>query len=66
MLGTDKHFHLKFRKAGLWNCFGHISVTSFVSVLFQGSAGDVTKPFPVPSMPNGTSKPRRPLLKLEK
>ncbi|XP_009099589.2 AF4/FMR2 family member 1 isoform X2 [Serinus canaria] len=32
----------------------------------RGSAGDVTKPFPVPSMPNGTSKPRRPLLKFEK
>ncbi|NXP97337.1 AFF1 protein, partial [Vidua macroura] len=28
--------------------------------------GDVTKPFPVPSLPNGTSKPRRPLLKFEK
>ncbi|NWU39862.1 AFF1 protein, partial [Hylia prasina] len=27
--------------------------------------GDVTKPFPVPSLPNGTSKPR-PLLKFEK
>ncbi|NWT59481.1 AFF1 protein, partial [Erythrocercus mccallii] len=27
---------------------------------------DVTKPFPVPSLPNGTSKPRRPLLKFEK
>ncbi|NWR16273.1 AFF1 protein, partial [Emberiza fucata] len=32
----------------------------------KGSAGDVTKPFSVPSMPNGTSKPRRPLLKFEK
>ncbi|XP_039566301.1 AF4/FMR2 family member 1 isoform X2 [Passer montanus] len=32
----------------------------------KGSAGDVTKPFPVPSMPNGTSQPRRPLLKFEK
>ncbi|NWT77759.1 AFF1 protein, partial [Lanius ludovicianus] len=32
----------------------------------KGSAGDVTKPFPVPSLPNGTSKPRRPLLKFEK
>ncbi|XP_036237914.1 AF4/FMR2 family member 1 isoform X2 [Molothrus ater] len=32
----------------------------------KGSVGDVTKPFPVPSMPNGTSKPRRPLLKFEK
>ncbi|KAL9852293.1 AF4/FMR2 family member 1 isoform 2-T2 [Geothlypis trichas] len=32
----------------------------------KGSAGDVTKPFPVPSMPNGTSKPRRPLIKFEK
>ncbi|NXI14210.1 AFF1 protein, partial [Irena cyanogastra] len=32
----------------------------------EGSAGDVTKPFPVPSLPNGTSKPRRPLLKFEK
>ncbi|NXM51678.1 AFF1 protein, partial [Gymnorhina tibicen] len=32
----------------------------------RGSAGDVTKPFPVPSLPNGTSKPRRPLLKFEK
>ncbi|NWI43734.1 AFF1 protein, partial [Picathartes gymnocephalus] len=29
------------------------------------SAGDVTKPFPVPALPNGTSKPGRPLLKLE-
>ncbi|NXC01482.1 AFF1 protein, partial [Orthonyx spaldingii] len=32
----------------------------------EGSAGDVTKPFPVPSLTNGTSKPRRPLLKFEK
>ncbi|NXQ13279.1 AFF1 protein, partial [Peucedramus taeniatus] len=32
----------------------------------KGSAGDVTKPFPVPSLPNGTSKLRRPLLKFEK
>ncbi|XP_056345515.1 AF4/FMR2 family member 1 isoform X2 [Oenanthe melanoleuca] len=32
----------------------------------KGSAGDVTKPFSVPSLPNGTSKPRRPLLKFEK
>ncbi|KAM7051931.1 AF4/FMR2 family member 1 [Acridotheres tristis] len=32
----------------------------------KGSAGDVTKPFPVPSLPNGTSKPGRPLLKFEK
>nr|XP_054489392.1 AF4/FMR2 family member 1 [Agelaius phoeniceus] len=32
----------------------------------KGSVGDVTKPFPVPSMPNGTSKPRRPLIKFEK
>ncbi|NWR51646.1 AFF1 protein, partial [Regulus satrapa] len=32
----------------------------------KGSACDVTKPFPVPSLPNGTSKPRRPLLKFEK
>ncbi|NWZ40920.1 AFF1 protein, partial [Brachypodius atriceps] len=32
----------------------------------KGSADDVTKPFPVPSLPNGTSKPRRPLLKFEK
>ncbi|NXO89076.1 AFF1 protein, partial [Certhia brachydactyla] len=32
----------------------------------KGSKGDVTKPFPVPSLPNGTSKPRRPLLKFEK
>ncbi|NXP70652.1 AFF1 protein, partial [Ramphastos sulfuratus] len=30
------------------------------------SAGDVSKPFPVPSLPNGTSKPRRPQLKAEK
>ncbi|KAM6429665.1 AF4/FMR2 family member 1 [Rhynochetos jubatus] len=29
------------------------------------SAGDVAHPFPVPSLPNGTSKPRRPLLKTE-
>ncbi|KFV58683.1 AF4/FMR2 family member 1, partial [Gavia stellata] len=27
---------------------------------------DVTNPFPVPSLPNGTSKPRRPQLKFEK
>ncbi|NXP63113.1 AFF1 protein, partial [Chloropsis cyanopogon] len=32
----------------------------------KGSAGDVTKTSPVPSVPNGTSKPRRPLLKFEK
>ncbi|XP_054248442.1 AF4/FMR2 family member 1 [Indicator indicator] len=32
----------------------------------KGSAGDVSKPFPVPSLPNGTSKPRRPQLKAEK
>ncbi|NWI28242.1 AFF1 protein, partial [Sula dactylatra] len=32
----------------------------------KGSAGDVTKPFPVPSLPNGTSKPRRPQLNFEK
>nr|XP_009935429.1 PREDICTED: AF4/FMR2 family member 1 [Opisthocomus hoazin] len=32
----------------------------------KGSAGDVTDPFPVPSLPNGTSKPRRPQLKFEK
>ncbi|NXS40807.1 AFF1 protein, partial [Balaeniceps rex] len=31
-----------------------------------GSAGDVTNPFPVPSLPNGTSKPRRPQLQFEK
>ncbi|XP_064005642.1 AF4/FMR2 family member 1 isoform X2 [Pogoniulus pusillus] len=30
------------------------------------SAGDVSKPFPVPSLPNGTSKPRRAQLKAEK
>lgn len=66
MLRTDNHFHLKCRKSGLWNWFRHISLTSFISVLFQGPADDVTKPFPVPSLPNGTSKPRRPLLKFEK
>ncbi|XP_053920753.1 AF4/FMR2 family member 1 isoform X2 [Cuculus canorus] len=32
----------------------------------KGSAEDVTNPFPVPSLPNGTSKPRRPQLKIEK
>ncbi|NWS60560.1 AFF1 protein, partial [Chunga burmeisteri] len=32
----------------------------------KGSAGDVTNTFPVPSLPNGTSKPRRPRLKVEK
>ncbi|NWX20279.1 AFF1 protein, partial [Aegotheles bennettii] len=32
----------------------------------KGSAGDVTNPFPVPSLPNGTSKPRRPQLKFER
>ncbi|NXT35372.1 AFF1 protein, partial [Pelecanoides urinatrix] len=32
----------------------------------KGSAGDITNPFPVPSLPNGTSKPRRPQLKFEK
>ncbi|NXL36907.1 AFF1 protein, partial [Glaucidium brasilianum] len=31
----------------------------------KGSAGDVTNPFPVPSLPNGTSKPRRPQLQFE-
>ncbi|NWW13769.1 AFF1 protein, partial [Oreocharis arfaki] len=37
-----------------------------LSKSIKRSAGDVTKPFPVPSLPNGTSKPRRPLLKFEK
>ncbi|NXR01336.1 AFF1 protein, partial [Sagittarius serpentarius] len=32
----------------------------------KGSAGDVTNPFPVPSLSNGTSKPMRPQLKFEK
>ncbi|NWH56745.1 AFF1 protein, partial [Geococcyx californianus] len=32
----------------------------------KGSAEDVVNPFPVPSLPNGTSKPRRPQLKFEK
>ncbi|XP_071411846.1 AF4/FMR2 family member 1 isoform X2 [Pithys albifrons albifrons] len=32
----------------------------------RGSVKDDTKPFPVPSLPNGTSKPSRPLLKFEK
>ncbi|XP_067413233.1 AF4/FMR2 family member 1 isoform X2 [Emydura macquarii macquarii] len=31
-----------------------------------GPSGDVKKPFPVPSLPNGISKPRRPQIKLEK
>ncbi|NWJ01135.1 AFF1 protein, partial [Crypturellus undulatus] len=30
------------------------------------SAGDVTNPFPVPSVPNGTSQPTRPQVKFEK
>ncbi|XP_010226807.1 PREDICTED: AF4/FMR2 family member 1, partial [Tinamus guttatus] len=30
------------------------------------SAGDVTNPFPVPSLPNGTSQTRRPQVKFEK
>ncbi|PKU41711.1 af4 fmr2 family member 1 isoform x1 [Limosa lapponica baueri] len=32
----------------------------------KGSAGDVTNPFPVPSVPNGTSKSSRPQLNFEK
>ncbi|NXX54455.1 AFF1 protein, partial [Scopus umbretta] len=32
----------------------------------KGSAGDVTNSFPVPSLPNGTSKPGRPQLQFEK
>ncbi|NXH20790.1 AFF1 protein, partial [Bucco capensis] len=32
----------------------------------KGSAGDVLNTCPVPSLPNGTSKPRRPRLKMEK
>uniref|UniRef100_A0A8D0GA08 ALF transcription elongation factor 1 n=1 Tax=Sphenodon punctatus TaxID=8508 RepID=A0A8D0GA08_SPHPU len=32
----------------------------------KGSAGDATNPFPVPSLPNGTSKPMRPQIKPEK
>ncbi|XP_050183330.1 AF4/FMR2 family member 1 [Myiozetetes cayanensis] len=32
----------------------------------KGSARDDTKPFPVPFLPNGTSKPRRPQVKFEK
>ncbi|NXX98098.1 AFF1 protein, partial [Centropus bengalensis] len=37
-----------------------------LSKSIKGSAEDVTNPFPVPSLPNGTSKPRRPQLKFEK
>ncbi|NXF52954.1 AFF1 protein, partial [Oceanites oceanicus] len=37
-----------------------------VSKGIKGSAGDITNPFPVPSLPNGTSKPRRPQLNFEK
>ncbi|NXR65209.1 AFF1 protein, partial [Rhadina sibilatrix] len=37
-----------------------------LSKSIKGSAGDVTKPFPVPFLPNGSSKLRRPLLKFEK
>uniref|UniRef100_A0A8C0FS68 AF4/FMR2 family member 1 n=1 Tax=Bubo bubo TaxID=30461 RepID=A0A8C0FS68_BUBBB len=37
-------------------------VSLYLHCGFQGSAGDVTNPFPVPSLPNGTSKPRRPQL----
>ncbi|NXU57783.1 AFF1 protein, partial [Turnix velox] len=32
----------------------------------RGSSGDVTNPFPVPSLPNGTSKTSRPQLNFEK
>ncbi|NXK00657.1 AFF1 protein, partial [Corythaixoides concolor] len=32
----------------------------------KGSAGDVTNPFPVPSLPNGTSKPMKPQFKFGK
>ncbi|KAM6362636.1 AF4/FMR2 family member 1 isoform 2-T2 [Alca torda] len=32
----------------------------------KGSVGDVTNPFPVPSLPNGTSKSSRPQLNFEK
>ncbi|XP_034626597.1 AF4/FMR2 family member 1 isoform X4 [Trachemys scripta elegans] len=32
----------------------------------KGPSGDVKNPFPVPSLPNGTSKPRRPQIKFEK
>ncbi|XP_019381541.1 PREDICTED: AF4/FMR2 family member 1 isoform X2 [Gavialis gangeticus] len=32
----------------------------------KGSARDTTNPFSVPSLPNGTSKPRRPQVKIEK
>ncbi|XP_057273023.1 AF4/FMR2 family member 1-like [Pezoporus wallicus] len=32
----------------------------------KGSAGHVTKLFPVPSLPNGTSQPKRPQLKFER
>ncbi|NWR54280.1 AFF1 protein, partial [Bucorvus abyssinicus] len=32
----------------------------------KGSVGYVPNPFPVPSLPNGTSKPRKPQLKFEK
>ncbi|NXL67833.1 AFF1 protein, partial [Chordeiles acutipennis] len=37
-----------------------------VSKGIKGPTGDATNPFPVPSLPNVTSKPRRPQLELEK
>lgn len=32
----------------------------------KGSSGDTTNPFPVPSLPNGNSKPGKPAVKLDK
>lgn len=59
MPGTNEHFLWKFRKARLWNGFRDLSLTSLLSVVFQGSAGDDRNPFPGTSLPN-EDKTRRP------
>lgn len=32
----------------------------------KGSSGDIANPFPVPSLPNGNSKPGKPQMKFDK
>lgn len=35
-------------------------------IFFKGSSGDTANRFPVPSLPNGNSKPGKPHMKLDK
>lgn len=38
----------------------------YIDFFLKGSSGDTANPFPVPSLPNGNSKPGKPQVKFDK